>query len=190
MLGLIDPLLEEIGEKWQNKENVSFSSAYVAGKVAEYALNKHMDEYKEDNSNILRRKKYTIIVGNIFDDFHSLGRSILANYLRISGWNVIDLGLDVSSEHFIEEAIKHSPSVIAVSAMIYSTAMNIKDLIIKLNKLNLRKSVPVICGGAIFKFKPLLGKEIGCDATGKNAFEANRMIEELLVDYEFKTKST
>ena len=56
MLGLIDPLLEEIGKKWQNRENVSFSSAYVAGKVAEYTLNKYMDGYKEEDSNILRRK--------------------------------------------------------------------------------------------------------------------------------------
>ena len=68
------------------------------------------------------------MIGNIEDDFHSLGRQTVCPFLTAAGWEVHDLGNDVPAEQFLDKALEVNASVIGVSAMMQTTALNIRKL--------------------------------------------------------------
>ena len=91
--------------------------------------------------------KGNVVIGNIEDDYHSLGRKLIGIFLKSSGWTVYDLGNDVLSEEFIEKALETKSRVIGVSAMMYTTAKNIRKLLFRTTAGFFEKSIltRVIC---------------------------------------------
>jgi len=120
-----------------------------------------------------------VIVGNIEDDYHSLGRKLVSVFLQSAGWQVIDLGNDVTAQEFVDKAVETGARVIGVSAMMYTTAENIKRVRDELDRRNLAGNIKLAVGGAVFKFRPELVKEVGGDGTAANGFEAPRLFAEL-----------
>jgi methylmalonyl-CoA mutase cobalamin-binding domain/chain len=118
-------------------------------------------------------------VGNIEDDFHSLGRRIVISFLRCSGWEVHDLGNDVPPQRFIEKALDEKASVIGASAMMQTTALNIRKLRDLLDRQGLADQIKLAVGGAVFNWRPELVEEVGADGTASNAAEAARLFETL-----------
>lgn len=174
---ILEPLLIEWGRLWMKGE-LSLAHGYLSGKVAEefYLLASHSKEF-------LRTKepsKGTVILGNIEDDFHPLGRRLVNIFATAAGWNTIDLGNDVPAELFIEKAIEDNADIIAVSAMMFTTAKNIEKVRNEIDRNSLSEKIKLAVGGAVFKLRPELVTELGCDGTADNAIEAPNLFDSLL----------
>jgi len=169
MSEVMEPVLEEIGIAW-DKEDISLAQGYIAGKVAEDCLLKVNTEDKKGD--VAQTAKGPIIIGNIEDDFHSLGRKLISIFLQSSGWRVIDIGNDVPAVEFVDKAVEADARVIGVSAMMYTTADNIKKVRLELDRRYLSGKIKLAVGGAVFKLRPELAKEVGGDGTVANGFLA------------------
>lgn len=173
---ILEPTLVRIGLLWDKSGDLSLAQGYVAGKIAEdimisAAAEKH-PEHKET-------KKGPVVVGNIEDDYHALGRRLVATFLRASGWEVHDLGNDVPADEFVEAAIDTEARVIGVSAMMYTTAMNISEVRKEIDDRGLTGKIQLAVGGAVFKLRPDLVKEVGGDGTTGTAIYAPPLMEKL-----------
>lgn len=174
---LFHPVLEQIGNLWYEGK-ISLAQGYVAGLVAEdvYHLASLSEEFRKGT---LREGKVAVI-GNAEDDFHALGRRLLGVFLQVQGWRVIDLGNDVPPEVFVQQAIENQASVIGVSAMMYTTAVNIPKIRNELDKLNTNHKIALAAGGAVFRIRKELCREVGADGTADNAIEACTLFDSLI----------
>lgn len=120
-----------------------------------------------------------VILGNAFEDYHDLGRRLVAMRLRSAGFAVIDLGLSVSNEAFVDAARKHHADIIGVSALLLHTAVWIPKLKHALHRAGLG-GVKVIAGGAPFLVDPQLRVEFGADGVASNPNEAVRLVSALV----------
>jgi methylmalonyl-CoA mutase cobalamin-binding domain/chain len=123
--------------------------------------------------------KGPVILGNIEDDCHPLGRKIVASFLRLNGWDVRDLGIDVEAGRLVDEAILVGAKVIGVSAMIFTTARNIRKVREEIDRRGLTGMIMLAVGGAVFHLRPELVQEVGGDGTADNAFAAVSLFERL-----------
>lgn len=170
---LLEPTLEEIGRYWA-AEKISLAAGYMAGKIAEDVLLKAalVEE-------IVPETLGPVILGNVEDDYHSLGRKLVAIFLKTSGWKVIDLGNDVPAETFVNAAVQHKADVIGVSAMMLTTAENILAIRKELDRRGLSGKIKLAVGGAVFKIRPELVAELGGDGTAASAVDAPRLMARL-----------
>ena len=177
IFNILEPMLVELGTLWMQGK-MSLAHGYLSGKVAEefYILATSDTKFKE----YISHKKGVVILGNIEDDFHPLGRRLVKAYSKTEGWDIVDLGNDVPASVFVEEAIKKNADIIAVSAMMYTTAKNISHIRDILDKQNLSDRIKLAVGGAVFKLRPELVKEVGGDGTADIAINAPELFENLL----------
>ena len=172
IVDLLEPALEEIGRRW-SAEKISLAAGYLAGKIAEDVLLKAVQAEEA-----VPETKGPIVIGNVEDDYHSLGRRMIGVFLRTAGWKVIDLGNDVQAEEFVDAAVAHDARIIAVSAMMLTTAENIRKIRLEIDRRGL--SVKLAVGGAVFKVRPELVAEVGGDGTAVNAVDVPRLMDHLL----------
>jgi methylmalonyl-CoA mutase cobalamin-binding domain/chain len=118
-------------------------------------------------------------MGNIEDDYHSLGRKLVTIFLRTAGWRVIDLGNDVRAEEFVDAAVANEAKIIGVSAMMLTTAKNIRNVRHEIDSRGFSGSIKLAVGGAIFKMRPELVVEVGGDGTVASAVDAPRLMAQL-----------
>ena len=170
---ILDPAMIEIGRRW-GQENASLSQTFVAAKIAEDILLLCTPQRRAEAGS-----KGVAVIGNIEDDFHSLGRRIIASFLEAAGWEVHDLGNDVPAEDFIEEALKTGAHIIGVSAMMQTTALNIRKIRDLLDERGLSGKIKLAVGGAVFNWRPQLVEEVGGDGTASNAAEVDALFTRL-----------
>lgn len=174
---ILEPVLFDIGEMW-SKEQLSLAQGYVAAKITEDVLMKAIEtsEWKSNASH----KPYPVVIANIEDDFHSLGRKMVGTFLLTSGWQVHDLGNDVPAGEIVDAAVNLNAPIIGVSAMMYTTALNIRKVREEINNRNLQDKIKLAVGGAIFKLRPDLTAEVGGDGTAPSATQVSALFLELL----------
>jgi len=174
---LLDPVLQRFGEIWACDEDVSLAQGYISAKIAEDIMLKAAQAAPSAEQE--EEPKRTVVLGNIEDDYHALGRKLVATFLRADGWHVIDLGNDVLSGRFVDTAIESGARVIGASAMMYANAVNIKKLRAEIEGRGLGGSVKLAVGGAVFRIHPELVTEVGGDGTAPNALAASGLIGRL-----------
>jgi len=175
---VLDPAMIRIGQLW-GRDAVSLSQTFVAAKIAEDILVSCAPEVQAtDNA------KGVAVIGNIEDDFHSLGRRIVASFLSASGWEVHDLGNDVTAKIFIEKALEVNACIIGASAMMQTSALNIRKVRDLLDERGLAGKIKLAAGGAVFNWRPQLIEEVGADGTAENAAEADALFTRLKAETE------
>jgi 5-methyltetrahydrofolate--homocysteine methyltransferase len=112
----------------------------------------------------------TIVIGTVEGDIHNIGKSLVAMLLEGAGLKVIDLGIDVPSEKFVDAVKTHQPNMVGLSALLTTTMPKMKEVIESLVEAGLRTSVKVIVGGAPVTEK--FAKDIGADGYAPNGGEA------------------
>ncbi|MEZ4650443.1 MAG: cobalamin-dependent protein [Candidatus Eisenbacteria bacterium] len=120
-----------------------------------------------------------VVLGNAHEDYHDLGRRLVATSMRAAGFRVIDLGLSVSNDAFVETAIRENAHVIGVSSLLLHTAKAIPDLKQSLVEKG-RRDIGVIAGGAPFIVDPDLRRRYGADGVGRSPYEAIRLVRHLV----------
>lgn len=119
-----------------------------------------------------------VVIGTVFGDIHSIGKGMVATLLYASGFDVIDLGINVKSEEFLKAVKENKPDILAMSALLTTTAMEQKNVIEGLKKEGLRDKVKVIIGGSPInqEFADL----IGADGYGATAPDGVKVAKKLL----------
>ncbi len=108
----------------------------------------------------------TIVIGTVLGDLHTIGKQMVSTLLRANGFEVVDLGIDISAVKFIDAIKKNKADILAMSALLTTTAYEQKNVMEALEKENLRDSVKVMVGGgAVTKdFADTIGAD-GYDST-------------------------
>lgn len=103
-----------------------------------------------DSSQLAQGKNLgKIVVGTVFDDIHDVGKNIFISMLRAEGFEVIDMGTDVSTEKFIDVIKKEKPAIVGISGILTSVVENIKEVIDEIEAQGLRDDLKIILGGAL-----------------------------------------
>lgn len=149
----IDPkkILEEglmsgmniIGEKF--KKNEVFVPEVL---IAARAMNAGVDVLKPHLVSAGVEKKGTVILGTVKGDLHDIGKNLVKIMLEGKGFEVIDVGVDVSADTFVEKAKEHNADIIACSALLTTTMAEMQNVVDKVKEAGLRDKVKVIIGGA------------------------------------------
>lgn len=103
-----------------------------------------------------------IVIAAVRNDIHELGKNVIADVLRHNGFEVFDLGADVSPERIVEAVREYAPNIIILSGMMKSSADSMADTVSALENAGLRGGVRIIVGGAAVTPKSV--KIIGADA--------------------------
>lgn len=121
-------------------------------------------------------KAAKVVLGTVQGDMHDIGKNLVGMMLEGGGFEVIDLGIDVPSEKFIETASEQGAQVIALSALLTTTMVQMQEAVrmIRAEGLN----VKVVVGGA--PVTAAFAEEIGADGYAEDAAAAIGMIKELL----------
>jgi methylmalonyl-CoA mutase cobalamin-binding domain/chain len=89
-----------------------------------------------------------VVIGTVKGDIHDIGKNIVSTLLRGSGFEVVDLGVDVSAEKFIEAIKTTGARVLGMSALLSTTYPEMKNVVNAINEAGLREHVKIIIGGA------------------------------------------
>ncbi|MDH7566966.1 MAG: cobalamin-dependent protein, partial [Clostridiales bacterium] len=89
----------------------------------------------------------TFVMGTIYDDIHDIGKNIVTTVMSSNGFNVVDLGVDVPTEKYIEAIKEHKPKCIGISCLLTTAFDNVKECIEAIEKEGLRDSVKILIGG-------------------------------------------
>lgn len=121
-----------------------------------------------------------VVIGTVRGDLHDIGKNLVAAMLQGGGFEVIDLGVDVTPEKFIDSIKTQGAQIVAMSALLTTTMPGMKTTIDALQEAGVRKNVKVMVGGA-----PLTQRyadEIGADGFSDNASSAVRVARELVAN--------
>jgi 5-methyltetrahydrofolate--homocysteine methyltransferase len=124
------------------------------------------------------KKKGKAVVGTVQGDFHDIGKNIVKMMMEGAGYEVVDLGVDVGAEKFVDTVRKESPDFVLMSALITLTMESCRRTIQALNEAGLRGGVKVGVGGAPLTQK--FADEIGADFYGADAYECVQACNRLL----------
>lgn len=118
-----------------------------------------------------------VAIGTVKGDLHDIGKNLVAMMLEGSGFEIVDLGVDVPAEKYLE-AIRDGATVVAMSALLTTTMTNMKVIIEAINAAGLREKAIVIVGGA--PITQAYASEIGADGYAADASSAVRMVRDAL----------
>lgn len=119
-----------------------------------------------------------VVIGTVFGDIHSIGKGMVATLLYAAGFKVIDLGINVKGEDFLICVKEEKPDILAMSALLTTTAMEQKKVIEGLKVAGLRNKVKVIVGGSPINQE--FADSIGADGYGATAPEGVKLAKRLL----------
>ena len=176
---LLSPVLRELGERWaRSGQEFSLAQGYVASKVAEDLFGKIL-AVRAGSGSPQPPGRGAVVLGNVEEDYHPMGRKMVAAFLRMAGWEVWDLGVDVAPGAFVDAAVTHGARVIGASAMMFSTARNVTRLREEIERRGLGGRLQLAVGGAVFKLRPELVAELGGDGTAADALQSPALVEDL-----------
>ena len=160
-------VLKEIGDKFANGE-LFLPELVAAGQAGEASIAVLNEEITKRSQSRTSLGKY--IIGTVSGDVHSIGKNIVATMLRVAGFDVTDLGVDVPTDVFIQKVKELKPQILGLSALLTTTMDEQRKIIIRLKEEGLRSKVKVMVGGA--SVSPEWAKEIGADSVGLDAQDA------------------
>ncbi|MCS7369367.1 MAG: corrinoid protein [archaeon GBS-70-058] len=165
----------ELGEKWINGE-AFIVDMIAAAEAMKAGLSILKEEIVKRGGSIKYRGK--IVIGTVEGDIHDIGKSIVASLLEAAGYEVIDLGVDVPAQKFIEAIKQYNPDIIGMSALMTTTMLKQREIIEAIKQANLRDKVKIIVGGA--PTTEDWAKEIGADGWAPDAASAVELVKKLL----------
>lgn len=118
-----------------------------------------------------------VVIGTVKGDLHDIGKNLVASMFEGCGFEVVNLGTDVSSDKFVEAVKTHKANILCMSALLTTTMTYMKSVIEALEEAGIRKDVKVMIGGA--PITENFAREIGADGYSGNANSAVAKAKEL-----------
>ncbi len=122
-----------------------------------------------------------VVIGTVKGDLHDIGKNLVASMLEGAGFEVIDLGVDVPPDKFVDTAREKEGTIVAMSALLTTTMVNMKAVVDRLQSAGLRDKVRVMVGGA--PLTPQFAEQIGADGYSENATEAVALARRLVSEF-------
>ncbi|WP_187120049.1 B12-binding domain-containing protein [Bacteroides sp. AM10-21B] len=119
-----------------------------------------------------------IVIGTVKGDLHDIGKNLVASMFEGCGFEVINLGVDVSSDKFISAALENKADIICMSALLTTTMNYMKEVVVAVEASELKGKVKIMVGGA--PVNDAFAKAIGADAYTSNANAAVVMAKKLI----------
>ena len=132
---------------------------------------------------LMKRKKQRqvlgkVVIGTVQGDIHEIGKTLVGTMLAANGFEVHDLGVDVSPQQFVDAVHEVDAGVVGLSALLTTTVLYQEAVILSLKEAGLREQVKVIIGGV--PAGPEWAEEIGADGYAENATEAVEVVKRLV----------
>jgi methanogenic corrinoid protein MtbC1 len=164
--------LRIIGDMY-SKGEAFIPELFVASKVANSALSLIIAEIRNQGKNL--RSLGKVVIGTVFGDIHSIGKDIVATLLFAEGFEVVDVGVNVKADDFLKAVNDHKPDILALSALLTTTAMEQRNVIEGLKRAGVREKVKVLIGGSAInqEFADKIGAD-GYGATGPSGVKVAR----------------
>jgi 5-methyltetrahydrofolate--homocysteine methyltransferase len=162
-----------VGEQFQNDE-IFLPEVLISARAMQAGMTVLRPKLMEAGVKLAGK----IVVGTVRGDIHDIGKNLVAMLLEGAGFQVIDLGIDVSSEKFVEAVKSNQADVVGLSALLTTTMPRMKEVIESLQEAGLRNQVKIIVGGAPVTDE--FAKEIGADCFAPDASTAVERVRELV----------
>jgi 5-methyltetrahydrofolate--homocysteine methyltransferase len=162
---------EEVGMKYENGE-FFLADLLLAADTMIDCMDVVKPKLIEENHKSLGK----IVIGTPEGDIHDIGKSLVIALLKGQGFDVIDLGVDVPPEKFVEVATNENPDIIGISGLLTMTISKMIETVTMLKKEGIKAKIVV--GGGILSEESC--KHIGADAWAKDGWEGVKLIKELV----------
>ncbi|MFO7797641.1 MAG: cobalamin B12-binding domain-containing protein [Promethearchaeati archaeon] len=138
----IGSAVKKVGDLFEAKEYF-LTELIMSGEIITQIMQILKPYIKSDG-----KAKAKVILGTAKGDMHDIGKNIVRNFMQAEGFEVIDLGVDVSTDRFIEAMRVEKPQILAISVLISASMPEVEKVMKALNKEGLREKVKVVIGGA------------------------------------------
>jgi len=118
-----------------------------------------------------------LVIGTVEGDLHDIGKDLVAMMVEGAGFEVINLGAEITAEQFVNAVKEHKPNIIGMSALLTTTMIHMPDVIDALKQAGLRDQVKVIIGGA--PVTQAYADKIGADGYAADAASATKLAKSL-----------
>ena len=168
------PAMDEVGRLFEAQEYY-IPEMLLAGRAMKAALEPLRPLLAASGAQPTGR----VVLGTVQGDLHDIGKNLVGSMLEGAGFEVFDIGIDVSPEKFIEAIRANNPHILALSALLTVTMPEMKKVIGALSQAGIRDQVKVLVGGAPVTQK--FANEIGADGYGENAGSAVSVARALML---------
>jgi len=165
--------MSEVGQRFQDGK-AFVPQLLMAGRAMKAALEQLKPMLAGQTSTSLGK----VVIGTVKGDLHDIGKNLVASMLEGCGFEVVNIGIDVSADTFIEEVKKNQPDILCMSALLTTTMGYMKEVIDALERAGIRQQVKVMVGGA--PVTQGFADEIGADGYSDNANSAVTVAKQLL----------
>ncbi len=165
--------MDRIGVRFKNAE-IYIPEVLIAAR----AMHAGMEVLKPILSKSATRLSKKVAIGTVKGDLRDIGKNLVAMMLEGGGFEVVDLGIDVSAEKSVEAIKVHKPQVVGMSALLTTTIREMKTTLEAIEKAALKKEVKTIVGGAPLTEK--FAREIGADGYAPDAASSVDLVNSLL----------
>lgn len=169
----MSPAMEEIGRRFE--EGKAFVPELL---LAARAMKGALEQIKP----LLKGEKTvnvgTVVIGTVKGDLHDIGKNLVASMLEGCGFEVINLGVDISSEQFVKAVKEHHANILCLSALLTTTMNYMKEVVDALEREGLRNQVKVMVGGA--PINQDFARSVSADGYSSNANAAVVLAKQLL----------
>lgn len=174
------PAIRTVGDRFEKGEYflTHLMLAAEGVKAATEILTASMSEKSKETLRRERERAKRIVLGTVKGDIHDIGKNIVSLLLQVNGFNVYDLGKDVSSRGFVEKAEEVKAHIVGLSALMTVTQPYQAEVVNLLKEMGLREKYRVIVGGG--PTSASWAEEIGADGWAPDASEAVTLVKRLL----------
>ena len=159
--------MKNIGERFENKEYF-LPDLIMSGEILRQIF--EILEPKLKKSDVSEKKKGKILLGTVAGDIHDIGKDVVKFMLDANGFDVLDLGVDVPADKFVDNMKEFKPEVLALSGFLTLAFDAMKETIQKIKDVGLRESVKIMIGGGTVDER--IVEYVGADAYGESAVDA------------------
>jgi len=165
--------MDIVGDKFRRDE-LFMPEVLISAKAMQSGMNVLRPKLIESGAKLAGK----IVLGTVRGDLHDIGKNLVGMLMEGAGFQVIDLGIDVASEKFVEAVKSQRPNLLGLSALLTTTMPKMKEVIESLVEAGIRKSVKVMIGGAPVTEK--FAKDVGADGYAPDAASAVEKARELV----------
>jgi methanogenic corrinoid protein MtbC1 len=175
---MIVPSLDSMMVRLAEKGEVNLAQHFFASQIASDLTEMLLGKFSYDSE-----IQSTVIIGTSPADFHGLGKRIVSGCLKAHRMRIIDLGLNVAPDKFVDQAVQYKANIIAISSMMLHTAtgengcLRVREI---LKERKLESRIKIMVGGAPYRFDPKLYQTVQADSWGENGNMAGIIVAELL----------
>jgi methanogenic corrinoid protein MtbC1 len=165
--------MAEVGDRFAKKEYLLSQlvlSAEIVREIMEILEPRIVERTKKE------KKIGKVVIGTVKGDVHDIGKNIVVGMLKGNGFDVVDLGVDVRAERFVDQIMEVKPEIVGMSCLISVAWESMKNTIVAIEEAGLRDTVKIIVGGGLVNER--VAQHVGADAYANDVIRGINLCKE------------